>query len=202
VRTEVQRPGLSPRLKSRSAHDRVLTAAYSLFVRRGVRAVGVDEIIAAAGVAKATLYRHFDSKEKLVLAFLKRREDLWTRRWLEAETLKREASPRGRLLAIFDIFDEWFQAQDFEGCPFIGTAVQSVEPHDRVRLEAVSQLAVVRSFVRRLATEAGLGDADALAYTWQLLMAGSIVMALVGDRKAARRARRLGEKYLEKYRSA
>ena len=195
--TRVKRRGQTSGPRSPSGHDRVLTAAYGLFLRRGVRAVGVDEIIAVAGVAKATLYRHFDSKEKLILAFLKRREDLWTRRWLEAETLKREASPRGRLLAIFDIFDEWFQAEDFEGCPFIGTATHSVEPRDPVRLEAVSQLAIVRSFVRRLATEAGLADADALAHTWQLLMAGSIVMALAGDRKAARRARRLGAKYLE-----
>lgn len=200
--TKVRRRGLTSRPRSLSGHDRVLAAAYELFLRRGVRQVGVDEIIATAGVAKATLYRHFESRDNLVLAVLKLREKLWTRGWLEAETLKRATSARDRLLAIFDILDEWFQAKDYEGCPFIGTVAQAVEPNDRVRVEAVAQMTVVRSFVRGLAIQAGLKDADALAREWQLLMAGSIVMALSGDRKAARRARRLGEMILETYPSS
>jgi AcrR family transcriptional regulator len=200
--TKVRRQGVTSRPQSLSGRDRVLSAAYTLFVRRGVRQVGVDEIIAAAGVAKATLYRHFESKDTLIVAFLKLREELWTRGLIEAESLKRGTSARDRLLAIFDVLDEWFQAEDFEGCPFIGTVAQAVDPEDRVRLEAVAQLAIVRDFVRALATQAGIEDADALAHTWQLLMQGSIVKALSGDRKAARRARRLGEVILETHATA
>jgi AcrR family transcriptional regulator len=200
--SKIKRRGLRSPSRSLSGHDRVLTAAYKLFLRRGVRAVGVDEIIATAGVAKATLYRHFESRDNLVVAFLKLREKLWTRGWLEAETLKRAITARERLLAIFDVLDEWFQGKDYEGCPFIGTVAQAVEPNDRVRVEAVAQMTVVRSFVRGLANEAGLKDAEALARTWQLLMAGSIVMALAGDANAAHRARRLGEMFLETYPAA
>ena len=174
------------------ASDRVLTAAYELFAKRGVQAVGVDEIIARAGVAKATFYRHFRSKEDLILAFLGRRGDIWTRGWLEKETLKRASDPRSRLLAVFDVMDTWFQRKDFEGCPFIGV-VGHAEPHDRVRAEAVSQLTAVRAFIRKLAKEAGARDAEALASSWQTLMAGSIVMALAGNSEAARLAKTVGE---------
>src|SRR5688572_14049702 len=91
------------------ARERILATAYELFSRRGVRDVGVDEVIASAGVAKATLYRHFRSKDELVLAFLGRREQRWTHEWLETEARRRGATPEEQLLAIFDVFHEWFQ---------------------------------------------------------------------------------------------
>jgi len=180
------------RATPREPRDRILGAAYELFAKRGVRAVGVDEIIATAGVAKATFYRHYRSKDDLILAFLQRRGDLWTRGWLEKETLKRARDPKTRMLAIFDVMDAWFQRDDFEGCPFIGIVGQ-VQPRDRVRKEAVRQMGAVRMFVRRLAQDAGARDADALAASWQTLMAGSIVMALSGTSGAARLAKAVGE---------
>src|SRR6188472_2583997 len=82
--------------------------------RRGIRAVGVDEIIETAGVAKATLYRHFPPKDDLVLAFLQRRDDVWTHGWVEREARSRADDSENQLLAIFDIFDEWFHSEDFE----------------------------------------------------------------------------------------
>src|SRR4051794_18130450 len=85
------------------ARERILDTAYTLFSRRGIRAVGIDEVISRAGVAKATLYKHFPSKDELVLAFLERREQLWTRDWVEAEAARRGATPEGRLLAIFNL---------------------------------------------------------------------------------------------------
>src|SRR5262245_34834703 len=84
----------------------IMGAAYELFSRNGIRAVGIDAVIERAGVARMTLYRHFNSKEELVLAFLERREELWTKGWLQAEVEARAEDPRERLLAIFDVFDE------------------------------------------------------------------------------------------------
>src|SRR6266498_5045721 len=89
------------------ARERILRTAYDLFARRGTRGVGIDEVIDRAGVAKATLYRHFPSKDDLVLAFLQRRERRWTLEFIEAEARRRGSTPEGRLLAIFDVFDEW-----------------------------------------------------------------------------------------------
>jgi AcrR family transcriptional regulator len=85
-----------------------LSTAYALFSRRGIQAVGVDEVIARAGVAKATLYRHFTSKDELVLAFRQRREQLWTIQLVERQSELRGGTPEERLLAIFDVFHDWF----------------------------------------------------------------------------------------------
>lgn len=107
------------------ARERVLAVAYDLFSRRGIRAVGVDSIIGQAGVAKMTFYRHFPSKNDLILAFLQRREELWTHRWVEDEVKRRASAPSERLLTIFDVFHEWFQRSDFEGCSFINVSDSS-----------------------------------------------------------------------------
>src|SRR6202034_167065 len=97
-----------------SGRERVSRAAYELFSRDGIRAVGVDAVVASAGTAKMTLYRNFPSKDDLILDFLRRREQLWTRDWLETESRSRGETPRDRLLAIFDVFGEWFNQPDFE----------------------------------------------------------------------------------------
>src|ERR1700686_4780356 len=102
----------APRTRS-EPRERILATAYELFARRGVRDVGVDEVISRSGVAKATLYRHFPSKTNLVLAFLERREKVWTSATM-AEARRRGATPEEQLLAIFDVFDDWFHRDDFE----------------------------------------------------------------------------------------
>src|SRR4030095_3672660 len=106
------------------ARERILETAYELFSRRGVRSVGVDEVIERAGVAKATLYRHFQSKDELVLAFLERRERRWTLDWVEAEARIGGSTPEEQLLAIFDAFDGWFRRDDFEACSFINVMLE------------------------------------------------------------------------------
>src|SRR6267142_6868426 len=104
--------------RAASARERIERTAYELFSRHGIRAIGVDTLAARAGVAKMTLYKHYPSKNALALAFLRRREELWTRSWLQREVEHRARSPRARLLAVFDIFDQWFQRADYEGCAF------------------------------------------------------------------------------------
>ena len=111
------------------ARERILDAAYDLFSRRGIRAVrDSTPIIEHSGVARMTLYRHFGSKDELVLAFLERREQRWTRDWLQREVEERTADPAERLLAIFDVFDGWFRQPDFEGCSFINVLLEIADP--------------------------------------------------------------------------
>jgi AcrR family transcriptional regulator len=177
---------------SGQARQRLLTAAYDLFSRQGIRAVGIDTIIARAGVAKMTFYRQFRSKDDLVLAFLEKREQLWTHEWLEAEVKRRAATPRRRLLAIFDVFDVWFHRRDFEGCSFINVLLETAEPRDPVRKATTTHLANIRVFLRTLAQGAGVAHPDDFARKWHVLMKGSIVAAGEGDRLAARRAQEVG----------
>jgi len=174
------------------ARERVLAAAYDLFSHKGVRGVGVDSIIASAGVAKRTFYRHFRAKENLVLAFLQRREQLWTMGWLEAEVTNRAAAPEQRLLAIFEVFDDWFRRDDFEGCSFINVLLETAEPGNHVRQASATHLARIRDFLQRLAEDAGISQPDDFARKWHILMKGSIVAAGEGDQLAARRAREIG----------
>lgn len=175
-----------------AAQGRILAAAYDLFSRQGIRAVGVDAIIARSGVAKMTFYRHFASKDDLVLAFLQRRDELWTRAWLEAEIMRRATSPRRRLLAIFDVFNEWFQRDDFEGCSFINVLLETPDRGHRVHRASVLHLAAIRDLLRRLAEDAGVARPEEFARRWHILMKGSIVAAAEGDRLAAQRARAMG----------
>ncbi len=180
-----------------SARERILETAYDLFSRHGIRAVGVDTIIATSGVAKMSLYRHFASKDELVLEFLQERERRWTEQWLRAQAEARAEDGAGRLLAIFDVFDEWFQQEDFEGCSFINVLLEFDQVDHPVRLACAAHLKNIRGMLSEFATDAGASDPEALAAKWHLLMKGSIVAAGEGDRRAARRAQDLGRLLLE-----
>jgi AcrR family transcriptional regulator len=186
--------GLKP-----EARERILDTAYQLFSRRGIRAVGIDEVIERAGVAKATLYRHFPSKDDLVIAFLERREERWTLAWVEAEAKRRGTTPEQQLLAIFELFDEWFHRDDFEACSFINVLLE-MGPAHRVGQASVRHLASIRSVVRRLAEQAALRDPDSFARSWHILMKGSIVSAAEGDAEAAQRARSMARLLIEQHR--
>jgi AcrR family transcriptional regulator len=174
------------------ARTRILDAAYDLFSRRGIRAVGIDAIISRSGVARMTLYRHFASKEELVLAFLEQREQQWTRDWLQAEVERRATDPADRLLAVFDVFDEWFRRPDFEGCAFINVLLETADDDDAVTHASTAYLAGIRGFLAPLAHGAGIADPDDFARKWHILMKGSIVAAGEGDIDAALRAQQIG----------
>ena len=183
----------------RDARERVLESAYELFSRRGVRAVGVDEVIAHAGVAKATLYAHFPSKDDLVLAFLEQREQRWTLGFVEAEARRRGTTPEEQLLAVFDAFDVWFRREDFEGCSFIKLLLEMGPEHPAGRA-SVHHLDTIRSLVGTLAQEAGLRDSEVFARSCQLLMQGSIVAAAAGDADAAQRAKAMARTLIDQHR--
>ena len=182
-----------------SGRERLSRAAYELFSREGTRSVGVDAVIARAGTAKMTLYRNFPSKDDLILDFLRRREQLWTLGWLEAESQRRGETPRDQLLAIFDVFSEWFNKPDFEGCSFLTTMVEINDRDHPVNQAAVVLPPNIRSYIERLAAEAGIRDTDSFARKWHILMKGSIMAAHEGDAAAADRARELGELLLAQH---
>ncbi|MDQ2983383.1 MAG: TetR/AcrR family transcriptional regulator [Actinomycetota bacterium] len=184
-----------------SARQRILESAYELFSRRGIRAVGIDEVVERASVAKATLYRHFRTKDELVLAFLAQREKLWTLGFVELEARRRGFTPEARLLAIFDVFDEWFARDDFEACSFINVLLEMGAEHEAGKA-SIDYLENIRSVVRSLADEAGLRDTEEFARSWHILMKGSIVQAAEGDKDAAKRARVMARLLIDQYRPA
>ncbi len=185
-----------------SARERILSAAYELFGRRGIRAVGTDEVIARAGVAKATLYRHFATKDDLVLAVLERREQLWTHGLIEAQSELLGDTPEEQLLAIFDVMHEWFQSRDgYEGCSFINVLLELGVDHPAGRA-SVAHIDNVRDIVRRRALAAGLTDVEDFASSWHILMKGAIILAAVGDLEAAHRAQKMARSLIEQHKPA
>jgi AcrR family transcriptional regulator len=183
-----------------TARERILTTAYRLFTRRGIRAVGTDEVIAVSGVARATLYRHFPSKNDLVLAVLQRREELWTLGLVEQQSRLRGETPEEQLLAIFDVFHDWFQKrEDFDGCSFINVLIELGAAHPAGQA-SIQYLDNIRTIVRERAEAAGLVDVDNFARSWHILMKGSIIAADEGDLEAARRAQAMGRALIERHR--
>ena len=168
--------------------ERLINAAYDLFSKDGVSQVGIDTILAKSGCAKASLYSNFKTKVELAIAFLDKREAVWTRGWLESEIKRRAKTPEGRLLAIFDVFDGWFHKKSFEGCSFINVLLES-KGGSPVRQAAAIHLAKIRAIVRGLAEEANLQEPEKFAQVWHMLMKGSIVSAGEGNRNAARDAK-------------
>jgi AcrR family transcriptional regulator len=168
--------------------ERLINAAYDLFSKDGVSQVGIDTILAKSDCAKASLYSNFKTKVELAIAFLHKREAVWTRGWLESEIKRRAKTPEGRLLAIFDVFDGWFHKKSFEGCSFINVLLESREGSP-AREAAAIHLAKIRAIVRGLAGEANLREPEKFAQAWHMLMKGSIVSAGEGNRNAARDAK-------------
>ena len=182
-----------------SARERILDASYELFSQRGIRAVGVNEVIERAGIATATLYRHFPSKDRLVLAFLEMREQRWTYGLVEAEAERRGSDPEERLLAIFDVLDEWFHREDYEACSFINVLLEMGPQHPAADA-SVEYLDHIRRIVRRFADEAHLRDTKSFARSWHILMKGSIVSAAEGDVEAARRGKAMARLLIDQHR--
>ena len=109
------------------ARLRILETADRLFYREGVRAVGIDRVIAEAGVAKATLYAHFPSKDDLIVATLKHREES-VRAFFRSAMERHGKRTRDKLRAFFAAVKEWFESPGFRGCAFINAAVELADP--------------------------------------------------------------------------
>lgn len=156
--------------------DHLMATAWRLFYRDGFRVVGIDTILAEAGVAKMTLYNHFASKEDLIIAILEKRD----RELREAVAVAVEAagrSPTRRLLAVFDWLGAWFATEDFKGCVFIRALSEYPDPDHPIHQTAWRHKVAMQEIFTRLSREAGAKDPAQLAETLSHLSDGAIVAA-------------------------
>ena len=153
-----------------SARERLLTAANELFYNEGVHTVGIDRIIEQAGVAKASLYKTFGSKDELVRAYLD------TRQANVVETISRAIerydTPRERLLAVFEGQAELFARPGYRGCAFARASAES-QPGDVAEQAAGAYRRWVRTLLTELAAQTGVPEPDVLARQLHLLYDGS-----------------------------
>ena len=158
-----------------AARERLLEAATRLFLRDGFRAVGIDTIIAEAGVAKMTLYAHFPSKDDLIVAYLERaNEQFWA--WLDGASAAVD-DPKAKLAAIFDAVGELANSPQCLGCTFQGTAAEFPDPEHPGHRVALAHKQTVRARLGTLAEHAGLRQPEDLADQLLLLMDGAWVAA-------------------------
>lgn len=164
--------------------ERILETACELFYREGIQNVGIDRIIAESGVAKMSLYNHFKSKDALIEAFLRQRDQQW-REWFVTHVEERSADPKQRLLVLFDVLQEWFESPNFRGCAFINATVELANPHHPGCQAALDHQLAVYQYIFDLVKAEGLEPAEPFARQLLLLVQGAIVIAMMQDRPQA-----------------
>src|SRR5262249_47812238 len=157
------------------ARERILQTASELFYRRGIRAVGVDAIIAGADVARMSFYRHFKSKEGVVLAFLERRDEQF-RAWLAAEVCRLAPDVADRPLAVFDALALRFAPEDYRGCAFLNAIAETADRNDVVHKAAAGHKAKIQDYLAKLLEDAGLSAKHAADLL--MLLDGAVVTAV------------------------
>lgn len=175
------------------AAEKILRAASEMFYREGIRAVGVDAIAAGAGVTKKTLYERFGSKDELVAAYLRARDERY-RGWLVGFVMRRGGSAKERLLSTFDALGGWIESGNTRGCGFVNAAVELREEGNPARAAVMEQKGWLHNYLAGLAAEAGAADPEVLADQLQILHEGvSVADSLGMPADAARKARRIAE---------
>jgi len=179
----------------RPARERLLAAADELFYEEGVNLVGIDRIIERAGVAKASLYDCFGSKEELIRSYLQQRHE--ARQVRLRERLARYASPREKILAVFDAMAEAAAKPDFRGCAFARASAEA-RPGSSVKAACDESRAWNLALFADLARQAGAADPDRVAQQLRLLYDGASVSAHVdASSSAALAARAMAELLLD-----
>ncbi|MCG8504238.1 MAG: TetR/AcrR family transcriptional regulator [Sphingomonadales bacterium] len=179
-----------------SRRDHLVKTAVELFRRNGYHATGIEKILKESGVSKPTLYRHFSSKDELIIAAL-RAWDVESRGWLCGEMERRADTPRGRVLALFDALADWFQEPGFQGCMFINATVEFAEQDNPIHQAAAEHKRLFAHHVRTEVAAAGVSDPQEITEELMILMEGAIVTAHTSGRgDAARRARKMAEAIL------
>ena len=182
--------------KRGNARHQLVDTALELFDRQGFHAVGIDKILAAAGLAKMTLYHHFDSKEALIVATLEKRDAAFRQSFGAAIA---DAAPgHASLAAMFDAIDAWTRDPGFRGSFFDKAAAEYGEKDHPVKRAVLSHKTWLFGEVRRAAVATGAADPVKLAAELFLLIEGAVSAAAVtGDRSAVRRAKVAAEKLVD-----
>lgn len=178
--------------KRGNARVQLVETALDLFDRHGFHAVGIDKILSAAGLAKMTLYHHFESKEALIVEALEKRDSAFREKF--ARAIAGAGAGRAELLAMFDAIEAWTRETDFRGSLFDKAAAEYGEKDHPVKKAVLAHKAWLFGEVRRAAAATGAADAVKLAAELFLLIEGAVLAAAVtGDRSAARRAKAAAE---------
>tara|TARA_R110002094_G_scaffold145911_2_gene135146 strand:+ start:3493 stop:4203 length:711 start_codon:yes stop_codon:yes gene_type:complete len=169
--------------------DELVRNALDVFYRDGFHATGMDKLVAETGISKTSMYKHFRTKEEMILAVLRLRDEQF-RNWFCRRVEDVGKTPKAQLLAAFDVLEEWFRSPGFKGCMFIKAVAEYQDPEDPIHVHSAAHKQVLFEYVHNIAIAAGARNAKDLARQLMLLKEGAIVMAVMrGTADAAKDAK-------------
>ncbi|VAW96143.1 Transcriptional regulator, AcrR family [hydrothermal vent metagenome] len=184
--------------------DLLVATALELFTKNGYRATGIDKILAESGVAKMTLYKHFKSKDELIIAALRKRDDDFSAdlaKKMQSLLKQQNYDPRiKKLMAFFDALHLWIKSDAFYGCNFINASIEFKREDDPIHVAASAHKKLVIQMIQELLAELHLPDTVYVARSIHMLVEGAIVMAVtIGDKNSALQAKDNAIKILTSY---
>lgn len=159
--------------------DELVKKALEVFYRNGFHATGMDMLAAESGVSKTSMYKHFRTKEDLILAVLRLRDENF-RNWIFRRMEDAGDAPKEQLLGMFDALAEWFAEKGYRGCMFIKASAEYQEKDHAIHVQSSEHKRLLFDHVAELSTRAGAGAPDDLARQLLLLKEGAIVMSVLG----------------------
>ncbi len=176
--------------------ERLLLNALELFSLRGFHATGIDTILAQSKVAKTTLYRHFRSKEELIIAVLRKRDEDF-RNWLMRSIDRTGTQGAEKLLAVFDVHRQWAEDADFNGCLFVKAAHEFPDADSPINTLCVEHKRLVTRYLKGLAEFSETIDPQEIAAQMMVLIDGATVSAqMTGNSLVFERAKASARKLL------
>jgi AcrR family transcriptional regulator len=174
--------------------EKLIEAGADLFYTRGFQSVGLDQILTRVGITKTAFYKHFESKDALIIAVLETRDGQGIREMLQEMRRLGGDSPRGQILAMFEYLDELFKNPEFRGCLFMNAATEFPSQHDPIHRAAAAHGTHLSAVVRGLLVKLRAPNPEALTRQIMLLMGGAIASRHIdGDGEAARSAKAAAE---------
>ena len=173
-----------------SKRDELVQKALKIFYRDGFHATGMDKLVAETKISKTSMYKHFRTKENLILATLRLRDEQFRNNFVRrVEEL--ESAPKAQLLAAFDALGEWFGEETFKSCMFIKASSEYQDAKHPIHAAAAEHKRLLAVYFEELATKAGITNAEELARQLLMLAEGAIVIAhLHGIDNAAKDAKK------------
>lgn len=182
---------------SASKRDELVQRALKTFYQGGFHAIGMDKLAKETGVSKTAIYKHFRSKEELILATLRLRDEQF-RNWMMRRVDELAKDPKDRLTAVFDALAEWFLEPDFKSCMFIKASSEYQDRTSPIHATSAEHKRLLLNYFTGLASEAGAKDPARLAQDLLLVKEGAIVLAhLFEPRQLAEDAKRTAERLIE-----
>lgn len=174
----------------KSTKEKLLLAARRLFCRAGIHATGISRILEEAGVARGSLYTHYGSKENLLKVVFDTEANMWFH-WFDQDLPGLNCPVKERILALFDLLEEWFEKEDFFGCVFINAVAEHEKDSAWVKDVAGAYRDQIIERLRALVMESGARDPDIVTQKLGLIIEGAIITAMVTQNSQAAHIARL-----------